>query len=229
MNCVIVDDNKMARTVLKHQVGNISFLNLVAECENVMQVTNILSKEKIDLLLLDVQMPEISGIDFLKSVAKRPLVILISSRPEYAIEAFEHNVVDYLLKPVKEDRFIKAALRVKEIYDSNSKTIKSDKEYFFFREKGFSSKLLIRDILYVQAMGDYVTIHTPEKKHTIHYTLNAMEKELTSEKFMRVHRSYIVALDKIDTVEGGTAYIFQNNIPIGDIHRSGLMKRLNLL
>ena len=154
MNCLIVDDNKMARTVLKHQVEEIDFLNLVGECENVMQATNIMNHEKIDLLLLDVQMPKISGIDFLKSVTKRPLVILITSRPEFAIEAFEYNVVDYILKPVKEDRFIKAIMRVKEVFDSNSKEVKSDKEYFFFREKGVATKLKISDILYIQAMGD---------------------------------------------------------------------------
>ena len=229
MNCLIVDDNKMARTVLKNQVKEIEFLNLVGECENVMQATNIMNHEKIDLLLLDVQMPKISGIDFLKSVTKRPLVILITSRPEFAIEAFEYNVVDYILKPVKEDRFIKAIMRVKEVFDSNSKEVKSDKEYFFFREKGVATKLKISDILYIQAMGDYINIHTPEKKHTIHYTLTAIENELPKEKFLRVHRSYIISIDKVDTVEDGTAYIYQTNIPVGDTHRSALMKKLNLI
>ena len=229
MNCLIVDDNKMARSVLKHQVNDIAFLNLVAECEDVMQATNIMNKEKIDLLLLDVQMPKISGIDFLKSVTKRPYVILITSRPEFAVEAFEYNVIDYIVKPVIESRLIKAIMRVKEIHDSNSKTIKSDKEYFFFREKGVLSKLRIIDILYIQAMGDYIIINTPDKKHTIHYTLSAIEKELPPEKFLRVHRSYIAALDKIDTVENGTVYINQTHIPVSDTQRSALMTRLNLL
>lgn len=229
MNCLIVDDNKMARTVLKHQIEDIDCLNLVAECENVLQATNILDKEKIDLILLDIEMPKTSGIDFLKNVSKRPLIILITSKPEFALEAFEYNVVDYIVKPVKEDRFIKAIMRVKEIYESNTKTIKSDKEFFFFREKGVASKLNIQDILYIQAMGDYITIHTANKKHTIHYTLNGIEKELPGDRFMRVHRSYIVSLDKIDSVEDGSAYVFQTNIPIGDSHRSSLMKRLNLL
>lgn len=229
MNCLIVDDNRLARTVLRQQIMNIKFLNLVAECEDAVDAINILNKEKIDLLLLDIQMPKMSGIDFLKSVTKRPLVILITARPEFAVEAFEYNVVDYILKPVKEDRFIKAIMRVKEIHDSFSKPIKMDKEFFFFREKGVASKLKLSDILYIQAMGDYVTIHTADKKHTIHHTLSAIEKELPEDKFLRIHRSYIVALDKIDTIEDGTAYIYQSNIPIGESHRSKLMVLLNLL
>lgn len=219
----------MARAVLKHQVNNIEFINLIAECENALQAAEILNKENIDLLLLDVQMPEISGIEFLKSLKKRPLIILITSKPEYAVEAFEYNVVDYILKPLTEDRFIKAILRVKEIFDSQSKTIKSDKEYFFFREKGVASKIKIDDILYIQAMGDYITIYTSGKKYIVHYTLSAIEKELPANKFLRIHRSFTVALDKIEKVEDGTAYIFQNTIPIGDTKRSELMTRLNLL
>lgn len=229
MNCLIVDDNKMARTVLRHQVEAIKYLNLAGECEDAMQAANFIKKEKIDLMLLDVQMPDMSGIDFLKMVKNRPLVILITSRPEYAVDAFEHNVVDYILKPVREDRFVKSILRAKEIHESNSRSLKTEREYFFFREKGVSSKILFHDILYVQAMGDYVTIYTSQKRWTVHYTLSAIEKELPAEKFMRVHRSYIAALDKIDTVEGGSVSIFQNVVPVSDHQRSLLMTRLNQL
>ena len=229
MNCLIVDDNKIARTVLKHLVNNLSFLNLVGDCEDVMQATKVMSREHIDLLLLDVEMPKISGIEFLKTVPNHPLVILITAKPEYAVLAFEHNVVDFLVKPVKEDRFLKAVYRAKEIFDSNTKMLEMHKEYFFIREKGISSKLVISDILYIQALGDYVTIHTALKKYTIHYTLSAIEKELPLSKFMRVHRSYVIALDKIDTVEEGTAFVYQTPIPVGDNQRAELMRRLNLL
>ena len=229
MNCIIVDDNKMARTVLKHFVRQIEFLNLIGECENVMQASNLLSKEKIDLLLLDVEMPKMSGIDFLKSVNNHPLAILITANAEYAVEAFECNVVDFLVKPVKEDRFLKAVLRAKEIFESNERPLEIDKEYFFIREKGISAKLMIADILYIQALGDYITIFTADKKHTIHYTLSAIEKELPAAKFLRVHRSYLLALDKVDTVENDTAYINKRPIPIGDTQKQVLMKRLNLL
>lgn len=229
MNCLIVDDNKIARTVLKHLVNNLNFLTLVGDCEDALEATNIMNRESVDLILLDVEMPKISGIDFLKTIPNHPLIILITAKPEYAVLAFEHNVVDFIVKPVKEERFLKAIYRAKEIFDSNTKMLEMNKEYFFIREKGISSKLIISDILYIQALGDYVTIHTSLKKYTIHYTLSAIEKELPVSKFMRVHRSYVVALDKIDTVEEGTAFVYQTPIPVGDSQRAELMKRLNLL
>lgn len=229
MNCLIVDDNKIARAVLKHLVSGLNFLTLAGDCEDVMQATNIMNGQSIDLLLLDIELPKISGLDFLRTMPKHPLVILITGKPEYAVAAFEYNVVDFLLKPLKEERFLKAIYRAKEIFDSNTKMLEVNKEYFFIREKGISSKLIIADILYIQALGDYVNIFTVLKKYTIHYTLSAIEKELPVSRFMRVHRSYLIALDKIDTVEEGTAFVYQTPIPVGDNQRAELMKRLNQL
>lgn len=229
MNCLVVDDNKIARTALKHLVTGINFLNLSADCENADQAGKILSTQKIDLILLDIEMPKVSGLDFLKTVPNHPLVILITAKAEYAVDAFEYNVVDFLLKPIKEERFSKAIYRAKEIFESNSKTLEMSKEFFFIREKGVSTKLLISEILYIQALGDYVSIFATNKKYTIHYTLSAIEKELPPSKFMRVHRSYIVAIDKIDTLEEGAAFVYQTAIPVSDSQRSELMKRLNLL
>lgn len=229
MNCLIVDDNKMARTVLSHQIEDIAFLNLVGECENVMQATSVLNSEKIDILFLDIEMPKISGIDFLRNVSNLPMVVLISSRPEYALEAFEYNVIDYIIKPLKADRFLKAIMKAKEIYDKKNNLSTAEKEYFFFREKGVASKLKFEDIYYIQANGDYITIFTNAKNYTLHSTMNSIEKELPTDKFLRVHRSYIIALDKIETVEDNTAYINKKNIPIGDKQKSSLMERINLL
>ncbi len=229
MNCLIVDDNKMARTVLSHQIEDINFLKLVGECEDVMQATSILNAEKIDLLFLDIQMPKMSGMDFLRNVPNLPMVILISSRPEYALEAFEFNVIDYIIKPLKADRFLKAIMKAKDVYDNNTNQLPLEKEYFFFREKGVASKLKFEDIQYIQANGDYITIYSESQNYTIHSTMNAIEKELPSSKFLRVHRSYIIALDKIETVEDNSAYINKKNIPIGDKQKSSLMERINLL
>lgn len=229
MNCLIVDDNKIARTVLKHLVKQLDFIHLAGECANSVEATNEINRQKIDLLLLDVEMPDISGLEFLRNMPDHPLVILITAKPEYAVEAFEYNVVDFLVKPIKEERFLKAITRAKEIHESKTNQLEVNKEFFFIREKGVSSKLLVNDILYIQALGDYVSIYTNAKKHTIHYTLSAIEKELPASRFMRVHRSYLVALDKIDTLEEGTAFIFQTPIPVGDSQRSALSKRLNLL
>lgn len=229
MNCLIVDDNKIARTALKHLVGGFDFLTLAGDCEDVMAAGTILNTKKIDLILLDIELPKITGIDFLKTVPNHPLVILITARAEYAVEAFEYNVVDFLVKPVKEERFRKAVLRAREIFESNNKLVEVNNDYFFIREKGLSTKLLINDILFVQALGDYVNIHTEKKRYTIHYTLSAIEKELPSARFMRVHRSYLLALNKVEAVEEGIAMVYQNPIPVGDNQRAELMRRLNLL
>lgn len=229
MNCLIVEDNKLARTALKHLVAGHNALQMVSDCETIEEARQVMTANKVDLLLLDVELPQMSGLEFLKSAPGHPLVILITARAEYAVEAFEHNVVDFLVKPVKEDRFAKAVARAKEVFESNNKLLEMTREYFFIREKGVSNKLLINDILYVQALGDYVSIFTPQKRYTIHYTLSAIEKELPVHKFMRVHRSYLVALDKIEALEDGSALIYQTPIPVGDNQRQELMRRLNLL
>jgi DNA-binding LytR/AlgR family response regulator len=229
MNCLIVDDNKIARTVLKHLVSGINFLQVVGECENIVEAGNVLNREKVDLLLLDVEMPKVSGLEFLKAKPDHPLVILITSKPDYALEAFEYNVVDFLLKPVKEERFLKAIYRAKETLDSKQHWMEMEKDFFFIKEKGKSTKVNINDILYLQALGDYVCIFCPQKKFTIHYTLSAIEKLLPPSKFMRIHRSYMVALNKIDSFEDGTVYVNQNAIPIGESQKSNLLKQLNLL
>lgn len=229
MNCLIVDDNPIARKVLRHYIEDLHFLSVAGECENSLEATNFLHGQAVDLMLLDVEMPRMTGLEFLKTMPDHPLVILITSNPMHAVSAFEYNVVDFLLKPVKEDRFLKAIYRAKEIYDSRARELESDRDYFFIKEKGVSTKLMISDILFIQALGDYVTIHTESKKYTIHYSISTIEKKLPVSRFMRVHRSYIVALDKIDTLEDGTAFIYQTPVPVGDSQRAALMKRLNIL
>lgn len=229
MNCIIVDDNKLERVMLRHLISSIDSLVIKGECENIMQVIEILNKEKIDLLLLDIEMPEMTGIDFLKNINKRPLVILITAKPRYAVDAFEYNVVDFIVKPVKQDRLLKAIIRAKEILESVNNTLETTKDYFFIKGKGAHFKLLFSDILYMQALGDYVNVFTLNKKYTINYTLSAIEAELPAGKFMRVHRSYIAAVDKIDSIEEGTAYINQQPIPIANSQKAALNKLLNLL
>ncbi len=230
MNCIIVDDHKMQRTALKLLVTQFDSLKLVAECENPIQAINILEKNEIDLIFLDIEMPQMTGLEFLKSMEKRPLIILITAKPEYAVEAFEYNVVDYLVKPIKGDRFIKAINRAREFYENSKSAIQSSNEEFIFvRHKGVLTKIETESILYITALGDYVTIHTADAKFTVHLSLLSLESKLPSGKFFRIHRSHIVAINKVDSVEGTTAFVKKNNIPIGDVYHSSLLKRLNLL
>lgn len=231
MNCLIVDDNKLARTAMRQLASHVEQLQVVGECSSAMEAYNLLQKEKVDLLLLDIEMPGMSGLELTRNLGKkRPVIIFTTVKTEYAVEAFELNVADYLIKPVQPARFIQAIEKAREIMDSTSREIQvSDTEFVFIRDNGVLKRIRTEDILFLEAMGDYVKLNTPQKFHAIHTTLKALEEKLPAGKFMRVHRSYIVALDKIESIEDGTILIQKNAIPVADAYRSALNNKLNLL
>ncbi|HEU4634413.1 MAG TPA: LytTR family DNA-binding domain-containing protein [Flavisolibacter sp.] len=231
MKCLIVDDNKMARMALKQLVGQIPALELVAECSDAMEATEHLNSASIDLVLLDIEMPGMSGLELIKKMGnKRPLIIFTTAKPDYAVEAFELSVVDYLVKPIALPRFKQAIERAAETMESNKEEVKVEEQGFVFvKDNGILKRISIDDILFLEAMGDYVKVHTPQKFHVVHATLKSIEEKLPSSKFLRVHRSYIVAINKIDYIQEGTISIGKTTIPVADTHKSNLTKRLNLL
>ncbi|MGZ3942237.1 MAG: LytR/AlgR family response regulator transcription factor [Bacteroidia bacterium] len=232
MDCIIVDDSKMARTAIKLLISQVSFLNLKHECSSPVEAFNYLETENVDLIFLDVEMPEMTGIDMLKNMKKRPIIILVTSKKEYAIEAFELNVADYIIKPVTMPRFMAAVDRAKELFENRNKKIETseeDKNYIFVRTHSTLVKINLNEITYIQALGDYVNIYTAAKRHMVHCTLRSMEEKLSPVKFFRLHRSYLVALDHIDKVEENAAYIGKHAIPIGEQYKKELLKKLNLI
>ena len=230
MNCIVVDDNKMARKALVSLVKNISFLDLKHECDNAISAFNILNQESIDLVFLDIEMPEMTGLELLKNLEKKPIVIFCTAKEEYAVEAFELNVADYIVKPYTAARFLSAVSRAKEIFDSKTQLFEtSEKDYIFIRSNSLLTKILINEIGYIQALGDYVNIFVNDKRHTVHMTLRTIEEKLPADKFFRLHRSYLINLDKIDVIEKETAYIAKHPIPIGEQNKQLLLKRLNLI
>lgn len=230
MNCIIVDDEEMSRNAMEHLVSRVKPLNLVKVFSGSMEALNYLHNETVDLILLDVEMPELSGLDFIKSLKKSPLIILATSKKDYAIEAFEYNVVDYLLKPITADRFIKAINKAKDIFDSAQNIPDfSEKDYVFVKTNSVLLKINIKDILWIEALGDYTVINTFDKKHIVHSTLKAIEGKLSPEIFTRVHRSYIVSVDRIDSIDDSTISIGKKLVPVGAVYKENLMKRLNLL
>jgi two-component system, LytTR family, response regulator len=230
MNCIIVDDEEMSRNALKHLIQQIDFLKLVKICEGPAEAAIAIKNEKPDLLFLDIEMPGMSGLELLKSLEVRPLTILTTSHKEYALDAFDHNVIDYLVKPVQLPRFLQSVTKAKEFFDnSKSKLDGAEKDYFFIKTNSVMNKVLIKDILWIEAMGDYVTINTAAKKLILHLTLKAIEEKLPSDKFVRVHRSFMVALDNIAAIEDTTICIANKLIPVGAIYKENFMKRLNLL
>jgi two-component system LytT family response regulator len=232
MNCIIIDDNKMARTALKQLIGQVDFLTLKEECSGPLDAFNFLQKETVDLVFLDVEMPGMTGIELIKNLKRRPIIILITAKKHYAVEAFELNVADYIIKPVTLSRFMVAVVKAKELFEIKGQKIEineKDKEYIFVRSNSILTKIKINDIDYVQALGDYVNIFTHDGRYAVHITLKGMEEKLPPGKFYRVHRSYLVALDHVDTVEEGTVYIGKHPIPIGEQYKKDLLKRINLI
>ncbi|HEX6333589.1 MAG TPA: LytTR family DNA-binding domain-containing protein [Flavisolibacter sp.] len=231
MKCLLVDDNKMARMALKQLVTQVPNLELVAECSNAEEAMQQLNTTQVELLLLDIEMPGMNGLELTKNLGnKRPLIIFTTAKTDYAVEAFELNVVDYLVKPITLPRFKQAIDKVNETLESNKEEVKVEEQGFVFvKDNGMLKRISIDDILFLEAMGDYVKVHTPQKFHVVHATLKSIEEKLPSSRFIRVHRSYIVAINKIDFIQEGTISIGKTSIPVADTHKSNLNKRLNLL
>lgn len=230
MNCLILDDDEVSRTAMQHLVEQVQYLKLVKTCSSPVEALNALNEEKIDLILLDIEMPELSGIDLIKSLEKPPLIILATSKREYAIEAFECNVVDYLVKPIVIERFFKAVAKAKEIFDTSKQEIDfSNKDYIFIKTNSTLIKINTKEISWIEALGDYITINASEKKYIIHSKMKTIESKLASDKFARVHRSFIVSVDKIDSIDDSVIIMNKKFIPIGAVYKENLMKRLNLL
>ena len=231
MNALIVDDNNIARTTIKQLAGRVDDITIVAECSNAMEAYNLLQAESVDLLLLDIEMPGMTGLELTRNlVNKRPVIIFITSKREYAADAFDLNVVDYIIKPVTSSRFIQAIDKAREMLESSREEVKlKEDEFIFIRDSNIVRRLKLDNILYAEAMGDYVKLFTPEKFYAIHTTLKAVEEKLPASRFLRVHRSYLVAIDKIDTIEGGALIINRKPLPVADAYRSALNKRMNIL
>lgn len=231
MNCLIIDDNKIARTTLKQLASQVKDLMVAGECSNAMEAWNLLQEQPVDLLLLDIEMQGMSGLELTRNLGtKRPVIVFTTSKKDYAAEAFELNVADYIVKPVTPPRFIQAIDRVREILDSSKEEVKfTEDEFIFIRDSNIVRRLSLQDILYAEAMGDYVKLYTPGKFYAIHTTLKAVEERLPPGKFLRVHRSYIVAISKIETIQDGALIINGKPIPVADAYRSALNKRMNIL
>ena len=230
MDCIIVDDDKMSQKAMEHLVSQVPFLNLVGTYSNATEAMGALNKSNVDLMLLDVEMPVMNGLEFMKSLQKPPMTILATSKKEYALEAFECNVIDYLVKPIAVNRFFTAIEKSNDIHKNASKNITfSNHEFLFAKVNGVLTKICMKDILWIEALGDYIVINTSEKKYTIHSTLKSIENKLSSDKYIRVHRSYIVSIDNINSIDDNTILINKHLIPVGLVYKENLTKRLNLL
>lgn len=230
INCVIIDDEPLARKGLKEYIVDIDFMDLVGEFDNPLKASELLTSGNVQLLFLDIQMPKITGIDFFKSLRHAPPVIFTTAYPQYALDGFDLNALDYLVKPISFERFLKAALRAKEYYEirkHNEDASPGKKEdHFFIKSDNKLIKIFFDEILYVEALQNYVTIHTSDKKYITYLTFKSVEEYLPADRFIKTHKSYIVSASKIDSIEGNDIRIGHHHIPISRNEKEEVMERL---
>jgi DNA-binding LytR/AlgR family response regulator len=228
MKCLIVDDNKLARMSLNQMAVQSKILEVAGECASAIEAFEFLRTNLVDILFLDVEMPEMSGIELVKSLTQKPVVILTTSNKDYAAEAFDLSLADFLVKPFTFPRFMQAVQKASDLLqrsDSEISNIGSD--YLFIKENKAVKKLAINSILWMEAMGDYVKINTDKKTYIVHTSLRVLEEKMNPALFIRVHRSYIISIDKIEWIEDGVINIAGKSIPLADTYKTLLNRRLN--
>jgi DNA-binding LytR/AlgR family response regulator len=233
MNTLIIDDNIIARTTVKQLANRVADISIIAECTDALEAYSLILKHQIDLLLLDIEMPGMTGLELIQNLGNNcPVIIFVTSKKQYAVEAFDLHVADYVLKPINVARFLQAVDKARKILESKREVerLKED-QFLFIRDSYNIRRVELDNILFAEAMGDYVKLHTTEKILSVHSTLKSVEERLPAFRFIRVHRSYLVAIDKIDAIEEGGKVLVINGklVPIADAYRSLLNKRMNIL
>jgi DNA-binding LytR/AlgR family response regulator len=229
INCIIIDDEPLARKGLKEYIADVDFLHLSGEFDNPLRATELLGRGEVQLIFLDIQMPKISGLEFFKTLKQAPPVIFTTAYPQYALDGFELNALDYLVKPISFERFLKAALRAKEYYEVRQKNeldATAPGEYVFIKADNKLVRIAFDEILFAEALQNYVVIHTREKKYITYLTFKSVEEYLPTSRFIRVHKSYIVAAPKIDSIEGNDIRIGAHHIPISRNLKDDVMEKL---
>lgn len=232
MNCIIVDDQADARKVLHHFCELSEAFDSILDFDNSVKAFNYLQQNEVDILFLDIHMPELSGMDLLKAMAGPVNVVFTTSDQEYAAEAFEHNAIDYLIKPFTYARFLKAVNRAQYLIEMHEKVEQKPMDAsnaLFVKDGSKLVKLAIEDIFFIEAQGDYVNIHTEKKNFLIHSTMKNIEEKLPSEHFFKVHRSYIVNLHHIDDIEESILQVNKFKVPISKAKKDELLKQLRVI
>lgn len=230
LKCLVVDDEEFAREVVKQFISRTEGLTLWKECDNAEDTFVLLRDGKADLVFLDVEMPGMSGIDLVKTLEVVPPIIMITSRQEYAVDAFEYGLTDYLVKPINYPRFLKAVDKAQNRTQNTQSVERSQgEEDIYVKSDGKIVRLKLDSILFIEALSDYVIINTASRKLIVHSTMKGMESKLPSSDFARVHRSYIINIKKIDEIQDTSVLMPDKIIPIGASYRNRFLEKLNVL
>jgi two-component system, LytTR family, response regulator len=228
IRCIILDDEPLAVRLLKDYVSKTPGLELLSAGSDVFTALELAQAAKADLILLDIQMPELTGIQFMKILKGKCRVILTTAYEEYALQGFEHDVVDYLLKPISFERFMIAIDKAKERVQRPAITESVAHDFIFIKSEYRMQKIGLQDILFLEALRDYVAVHTKEGKIMTLQSMRSLEDVLPASRFTRVHKSYIVSLDKINHIEKSKVVIGKEYIPIGETYRENFLKQLKI-
>ena len=230
LQCVIIDDEPMARKGLREYMQDIDFLQLAGEFDNPLKAIDTIVRQKIDLLFLDIQMPKMTGIDFLRTLTPSPMTIFTTAYPQYAVEGFELNAVDYLVKPFSFDRFCKSVMKARKIKESFAPPISTgppaQPDHFFIKSDGKLVRIPFDAILFIEALQNYIAIHLTDRKYITYLTLHAIREYLPADRFIRTHKSFIVAAGKIASIEGNAIRIGTHTIPISRTEREIVLQQL---
>ncbi|MBF9254677.1 response regulator transcription factor [Pontibacter sp. 172403-2] len=233
IRCLAVDDEPLALDIIESYISKLPYLQLVKTCSSATEAMQVLQEEQVDLMFLDIEMPELTGIQFLNILKHQPLIIFTTAYPDYALEGFNQGAVDYLLKPIPFDRFLKAVTKAQERLQHNGKSPEApaamptptvEHDFMFVKADYKTIRVDFKDILWIEGLKDYIIIQTKDQKIITLLSMNKMMEKLPDTKFLRVHRSFIVSLQKIDSIEKSRIRIGSKEIPIGEVYREQFLK-----
>jgi DNA-binding LytR/AlgR family response regulator len=231
INCIVIDDEPLARKGIKEYIDELGFLNLIGEFDSPIKANILLGSADVQLIFLDIQMPKITGLDFFKTLKHPPPVIFTTAYPQYALEGFDLNALDYLVKPISFERFLKAANKAKEYYElrlKNQKTAgkEGSSDHVFIKVDGRLIKICFENILFIESLQNYIAVHTKDKKYISYLTLQSLLEFLPPSDFVKTHKSFIVSINKVDSLEGNNLQIGQHHIPVSRSLKEEVMEKL---
>ena len=229
IRCLAVDDEPLALELLEDNISKVPFLQLVAACDSVTDAMKVMQKEQVDLIFLDIQMPGLTGLQFIESMTEKPMIILITAYKQYALESYNLDVTDYLVKPVSLDRFIKASNKAKQLFElktnrNNTNASSVHPGYFFVNADYSLVKINLPDIIYIEGLKDYIKIHLKSAQHPVvtRMPMKTIEEQLPAEQFIRIHKSYIVSVSYITAIRKSSIFVDSLELPLSDTYRDSV-------
>ncbi len=233
LNCIIIEDDKTSKNIIEELVNKTDSLNLLNSFESAIDAINALNNEEIHLIFLDIELPEMNGLDFLKSLNNHPQIIIVSAHEKYALEAFEYNVTDYLIKPISKARFYKAVDKALNNFNQSKNIAETKDEIFIKKDLTTLVRLKYDDILWIEALANHVVFYTETEKYVVYFSMKSVIKKLPANKFKRVHRSYIVNINKIKFIKDNSIVIDKKGrkkaIPIGKSYKNNFIAEINII